>query len=235
MPKQTSGLVARKWLERSDEGETDAQIAGAEKKDLRTVRRAIERVRRERDMANVRRDALKESYRRHLDELLDMLHSLSGLVGLPPDELPLLYPGSQQPTEWKVCSCSVICTGTANPEVICPLEDNLIFALLRKHLQGDPLWRHFDAWKSQLGQVVESHLRLNERTKTELENITGLPITSAGANGNHITTEGAHLIYRFALHQASEGKGVLVQEVNFIFEDGVRLIYAMDESHAPTA
>lgn len=220
MPKQTPIAVAKRWLERSEEGETEAQIARSERKDQRTVRGAIERVRRERDLALVRRDALRDSYRRHLDDLLDMLDNLNGVIGPPPDELPLRHPGSQQPVEWSLCGCRVICAGTENPQVICPLEDKLIFRLLREHLQGDQLWRYFDAWKRQLGQVVESYLRLSERTKTELEDITGLRIGSADESGNHITPEGAHLIYRFALQEAIEGKGVLVQEANFILEDG---------------
>ena len=231
MPKQTPIAVAKKWLERSDEGEAEAQIARSERKDQRTVRGAIERVRRERDLALVRRDILRESYRRHLDELLDMLNNLNGVVGPPPDELPLRHPGSQQPMEWSLCSCKVS-VGTDNPQVICPLEDTLIFRLLREHLQGDHLWRYFDAWKRQLGQVIESHLRLSERTKTELENITGLRIGSADERGNHITPEGAHLIYRFALQEALEGMGVLVQEANFIQEDGDDEIVQYDEGGA---
>ena len=101
MPNQTPIAVAKKWLERSDEGETEAQIARSESKDPRTVRGAIERVRRERDLALVRRDILRESYRRHLDELLDMLDNLNGVVGPPPDELPqsLLHP-TFRATSW---------------------------------------------------------------------------------------------------------------------------------------
>lgn len=220
MPKQTPNAVAKKWLERAEEGETEAQIARLESKDLRTVKGAIERVRRERDLAFVRRDTLRDSYRRHLDELLGMLDVLNGIVGPPPDDLPLNYPGSQQPEEWSLCSCKVICTGTRDTEVMCPVEEKLIFSLLKEHLKGDQLWRHFDAWKTQLGQMVESYLRLSERTKTRLEKITGLRISTGDQKEHHITPEGAHLIYRFALQEALKRKRVLAEEANITLEDG---------------
>lgn len=220
MPKQTPNAVAKKWLERTEDGETEAQIARLESKDLRTVKGAIERVRRERDLALIRRDTLRESYRRHLDELLGMLDVLNGIVGPPPDDLPLNYPGSQQPEEWSLSSCKVICTGTRDTEVICPVEERLIFSLLKEHLKGDQLWRHFEAWKTQLGQVVESYLRLSEWTKTKLEEITGLRISTGDQKENHITPEGAHLIYRLALQEASKGKSVLAEEANITLEEG---------------
>ena len=220
MPKTTSTAVAKKWLERLDEGETEAQIARSERKDLRTVRGAIEKMRHERDMAVMRRDILKESYRRHLDDMLATLADLNGLIGSPPDELPLRYPGSQQPIEWRLSGCRVIYNATETPEVICALEDTLVFRLLREHLKGDQLWRYFDAWKNQLGQVIESHLRLSEKTKTELQKSTKLPIGIPDEREDHITPEGAHLIYRFAVKEAAETKGLLAQHINAMFEEG---------------
>ena len=104
MPKKTPIAIAKKWLERAEEGETEAQIARLERKDLRTVKGAIERVRRERDLALVRSDTLRDSYRRHLDELLDMLDDLNGVVGPPPDEssasVSLVGSSSADSTKW---------------------------------------------------------------------------------------------------------------------------------------
>ena len=83
---------------------------------------------------------------------------------------------------------------------------NFIFdtlSLLREHLKGDQLWRNFDAWKTQLGQVIESHLRLSEKTKTDLEKDTRLIIGKSDEKGDHITPEGAHQVYRFAVKEAS--------------------------------
>ena len=220
MPKITPIAVAKKWLERLDEGETEAQIARSEGKDLRTVRGAIEKGRRERDMAVVRKDTLSESYRRHLDDMLTTLANLNSLIGSPPDELPLRYPGSQQPTEWRLAGCKVICNGTESPQVVCSLEETLVFKLLREHLKGDQLWKHYAAWKTQLGQVVESHLRLSEKTKTGLEKSTKLLIGISDEKGDHITPEGAHLAYRFAVKEAAETKGVLAQHEDALFEEG---------------
>lgn len=83
---------------------------------------------------------------------------------------------------------------------------------------------------SVLGQVVESHLRLSEKTKTELEKSTRLLIGISDEKGDHITPEGAHLTYRFAVKEAAGTKGPLVQHVNAIFEedkDGI-VQYGMD-------
>ena len=220
MPKTTSTAVAKKWLERLDEGETEAQIARSERKDLRTVRGAIEKVRREHDMAVVRKDTLRESYRRHIDDMLAALSDLNGLIGSPPDELPLRYPGSQQPIEWRLSGCKVICNATGAPEVVCSLEETLVFRLLREHIKGDLLWKHFDAWKTQLGQVMESHLRLSDRTKTELEKSTEFFIRKSDEKGDHITSEGAHLIYRLAVKEAAGTRDVPAQHVNTMLEEG---------------
>ena len=100
--------VAKKWLERLEEGSTEAQIARSEKKDLRTVKSAIERARNEQDMALVRREILKEAYRRHIDDMLEILRRLDRLLVPPPDELPLRHPGADQSKIWDVCNCNVV-------------------------------------------------------------------------------------------------------------------------------
>ena len=65
MPKKTPPADGLRWLDRLEAGETEAAIAKKLRKDLRTVRGAIERARRHRDMNAVQRDALLNAFSRH--------------------------------------------------------------------------------------------------------------------------------------------------------------------------
>ena len=199
MPKKTPLSHARKWLERLEAGETEAQIARSERKDPRTVTRAMEEVRRERDMSAIRREALKEAFRRHQDQLLDLLANVQGSLELSPQDINLLAPGSRQPEVIRVLGNKVRTSIDSEPKVTTRAEDSLPWQLLREHLVGDPLWRQWEAWKRALYRIVQSHLALSDAVADALSRSVK----------SSMPPESAHQVYRLAIEEAVSASGTL--------------------------
>ena len=70
MPKIVPFEQKRKWLQRYDQGETEASIARAERRDLRTVTKGIQEARVERDLSAARGSVLTKAIEAHYADLL---------------------------------------------------------------------------------------------------------------------------------------------------------------------
>lgn len=203
MPKKISLAQGRRWLERFDDGETEAQIARRESRDPRTVKKAISEARNERDMSTIRRETLRDAFRHHQDDLLRTLDLLGDLARLPaPTDLKLKHPGATQSSEWSLNDCVIERSESGDVTVTWDNESALMFALLQEHLPGEGVWKQFLSHKRILGQITRAHLDLSDEVKRVLEDATGLEIGLARSDTDHVTTEGAHLIYRLATQQA---------------------------------
>jgi hypothetical protein len=225
MPKKIPIATGKKWLVLLDAGETEAQIARKESHDPRTVKRAIEEARRDRDLTAIRIEALKNAYRRHQDRLLDVLGTAKNYLTPPPQELGLRAPGTQQPERFEVLGCEVVCSDSEAPSVIFEMKESLLWQLLREHLSGDSLWGEFARWKLAVGRLVEVHLELNENTRRVLEETTGLNV------GEALQIEGVHQVYRLAVEEAVEDRGTLTGAADHLeVDDGsVKILMRRDQ------
>ena len=80
MPKKLSMELKRKWLEKYDNGKTEAQISREEGHGLRTVTKGIEQARLERDLSAARTSYLVKSIEAHYADLLKEAERLSKVV-----------------------------------------------------------------------------------------------------------------------------------------------------------
>jgi hypothetical protein len=83
MPKKLSMELKRMWLEKYDHGETEATIARAERRDLRTVTKGIEQARLERDLSAARTSFLVKSIEAHYGDLLKEAERLIAVIASP--------------------------------------------------------------------------------------------------------------------------------------------------------
>ena len=157
-------------------------------------------------MSTIRREALKEAFRRHQDQLLDHLTEVERTLELPPREIGLLAPGSRQPEVVRVLANAVRTSGKSGQEVTTRPEESLMWHLLREHLAGDPLWRQWEAWKRALSRVVQSHLALSDAVAETL----GASVTAP------ILPDSAHQVYRLAIQEAVSASGALAAAADSI-------------------
>jgi len=132
--------MARDWLERLEErGRTIRQIAKEVNYTAKTVSRALEMARQERDQRMARQNMLQDVLRDHHRDLTRFVEKLVAGMGrlLPPGELYAF-----------------------------PVSDP-IWSALRQHLAGHPLWQSVANWNDLAPVLRDDVARLSERITKE--------------------------------------------------------------------
>jgi hypothetical protein len=143
--------VARKWLERHEvDGESPPQIAKADGYDVRTVRKQLDLMRREREIREARLQVLRGAVEKHYADLCSFAEKLKGGVS-----------GNE-------------------PASIAPmLEENPLGQALRQHLPRITLWRNVDKLHKLVPDFEETVKLLRERIKAEALSATSMKFTSS--------------------------------------------------------
>ncbi len=178
MPKGFSDADKNKWLELFEAGKTERRIAADDARcDLRTVRKGIEEARRNREGVVIRRELLKDAFRKHQDDLMAKLDRIMSAITLPPKDLTVL--------SW-LTSEDLVLTGP--PETVdqhainakMPLaiaSEGALTGLLKEHLRNDTLWKAI----AQFEKVYEAHLKariaLQRKVASILQDTTGYELT----------------------------------------------------------
>ena len=142
----TTPEKAREWLRRVEEhGESVSRIADDEHFSSKTVLRAVERAREDRDQRAARQEFFKDRLRGHHDDLWRFAERLRS-------ELERGSPGPVSAT----------------------LKSDALWEALRRHIPHALLWREVDAWE-KLGPAVDSAAeQLKERIVAETGKATGV-------------------------------------------------------------
>jgi hypothetical protein len=177
MPKKISIMDKREWLEEYESGKSEFAIAKSKKRDTRTVKKAIEDARRDRDARYARSELMKEALRSHQDtlkkELAGLIKSLESHRG---DFAPLSWnKGAKSVFTWagmmeELGYVPGISAGRrgSNIRVASPVVD-----LLRQHLKGDKVRSILAQWEKSYLAHVSARVSLQRKVIAMLKQKTG--------------------------------------------------------------
>ena len=168
MPKITPWEDKEAWHVRAERGESVAKMARESRKDPRTLQRGIDDVRRHRTAQEAREALLRESLRRHLEDLLSLLDRAVRTVDPPPLRPDLRFPGLEPPQILELGPVRVSRQGSAFENVTLEVEQEFTWALLREHLGRSHEFRLLGRWKKAFLATLNSHIEFREYLVTAL-------------------------------------------------------------------
>lgn len=177
MPGKTSLLQMREWLESYERGKSQISIAKHAHRDVRTIQKGIDRVRRERDLQLARGELLTEALRKHQSGLLSMFEQALSEVSLPAYDSPAVaWPWDSHVTSQQEADRS---EGKVN--VTLGPESKTEWALLQEHLRRDPIWKVIDQWKKLLSAHLGKKASVQRLVVELLEQRTGYKLVRDGS------------------------------------------------------
>jgi hypothetical protein len=209
MPKKFSAVVVREWLRRYEEGEPEVSIAKKAHCDVRTLKKGLELARRERDMASVRTELLKQSLQGHQKDLRDVVDSLRSTFVMPAPDLPVGKDKYGAPLRISLPGARAHWSLQNGFEVEVGGEGTTLWNLLQQHLQGDPVWAYLDSWKKLVSVHLGDRVALRDKTAWLLEKRTRLQVVEDGeatSKKNFIYGVGVDFWYHVYLQWALESK-----------------------------
>ncbi len=176
MPKKISIQEKRDWLVDYENGKSTKDIAKDAKRDTRTINKALEDARRDRDARFARAELMKDALYKHQDLLRDGLHKIIRNLELPTNDCAPLswHEGEKSIFErtWnlrKLTEVQGISFKKGRPSVSSVLTNDL----LRQHFHSDKTWKLLVQWeKAYLGHIND-RLTLQENLVSLVEQKTG--------------------------------------------------------------
>ena len=179
MPKAIPLSEIRRWLREYESGKSEASISKKTGHDVRTIKKGIERARREHDAHAAREGLLKDAIRQHHNALLDLVREVLSVVDAP------LSTGLAAP--WKhlgetitikmgtaVAKMSVGKLGIPEPDTMeLSFETKPEWGVLREHLSRDSLYKGFNLWKREISHHIVAKIALQRKVAERLANTTG--------------------------------------------------------------
>jgi len=143
--------LARQWLRRYEEdGESPPQIAKADGYDVRTVRKQLEKMNRERELREARQVVLRQALESHYVDICSFAEKLRAEI-----------------------------SGRTPSMVSSTLKDDAMWKALRQHLPRSPLWRYIDRVE-RLAEPFRLCLdNIKQRVRKEAESGTSLQFISS--------------------------------------------------------
>jgi len=180
MPKKVSIADKRKWLEEYESGKPMIAIAEQNSHDTRTVTKALEDARRERDAAFARSELMKEALRSHQEALKDELQRIvRGLESPGIDFGPLSWydEGNSIFTPVGEVGTKTYTIGVAKEAGRPAAAKTTMIALLRQHLRSDRLWKLLVQGDKSYVAHIQDRIALQRKTRLLLEQKTGYQMT----------------------------------------------------------
>ncbi len=176
MPKKFSILKKREWLQNYEGGKSEASIASDNRCDIRTVKKGIEEVRRERDAYLARADLIKESLRNHNQRLLGLIRELvPALIPLPSNQV---IPWSENPNTDLVTFTGGVARYEAYPQpkvlsITLDVETKVEWEYVQEHLKRDHFGVMLGRWKKTLVSHFEARMAIKRKLVELLKEKTG--------------------------------------------------------------
>ena len=175
MAKKLPISEKREWLKLYESGKSEISIAKTTHHDARTVKKALDDARRERDARLARADLLKEALRRHQGDLENELRQTSeGLatpdVGLAPLSWYEVGAWAQAPTP----------SGAGQSPEPTTQHGTTLEGLVREHLSGDRAAKKIKQWQGAFDSHVVDRASLQRLTVSLLRSKTGLALVGTG-------------------------------------------------------
>jgi len=181
MAKKVSIADKRKWLDEYESGKPKIAIATQNKCDTRTVQKALEDARRDRDARYARSELMKEALRSHQDALKDEIARIVSSLETPERDFALLswHEGDNSIfTPVVKVDNSAYIVGVAKDAGRPSATNTTVTTLLRQHLRNDRLWKLLVLWEKAYALHIADRTALQRRTVSLLEQKTGNKMVS---------------------------------------------------------
>lgn len=164
MARKIPIIEKRRWLEEYEAGKSEYAIALGNKRDTRTIKKALEDARRERDARLARSELMKDALRNHQDTLKEELNEVIKNLETPR--------GDFAPLSWHKGDTSVFLAtakGAGRPSE----ASTTVIDLLRQHLKNDKLWKFLKQWEKAHTSHIAARAALQRKVVSLLEQKTG--------------------------------------------------------------
>lgn len=182
MPKKIFPNERRQWLERYDSGESEAAIAKAAHRDVRTVKKCIAQARRERDVHGARVELLKNVLKQHHDRLLSIIKELESALILPAHDLWRAWKENAPIPVLSFIGVTATYEADKGWTVALAVENKPEWGLVQEHLKGDPMLASLNAWKKTLAAHVEARVNLEAKSAHLLMGKTGYKLVEVSVD-----------------------------------------------------
>ena len=201
MPKKISITDKREWLRRYENGETEIQIRNSlpekSRYDLKTIKSGIESARFEKAASSALDSLIRDSLRKHQDDLLGVVNNILSALVLPDRYLPsgkIIEGKHTKSIPIELPESQVFYDINKGLVLALKDEDSFLWGLLWEHMRHDNLRKKLNDWKS----AVTSHFLARNMLALEIENLlktkTGYEIID---NGERLPVLYLHTVERF--------------------------------------
>jgi len=177
MPKKISISEKRKWLEEYESGKSELAISSSASRDTRTVKKALDDARRDRDARYARSELMKEALRNHQDALKkELMGLIRSLESHRDDFAPLSWnQGVKSIFTWagKVEDLGYIPGISAGRRSSNIRAASTAVDLLRQHLKDDKLRRILIQWEKAYIAHIAARVSLQRKVIAMLSQKTG--------------------------------------------------------------
>jgi hypothetical protein len=227
MPKMIPITKKREWLNRYEQGNSEASIAKGEHRDLNVIKRGIRDAKNERNLSVAQAGLLKDALRKHQDSLLAVLKNMLSAIMVPPTTLEL--PKRFSPEGKPIILPFAQITYNNQKGLVLSLtdEDTINWQLLREHLKGERLWGKVEKWKKAILGNVKARIALRLKTETLLESNTTyrvIDVIDNTSSANYLYSAAVELFCRMAMEEAIQipDREVFVRDLIVIAEPYIK-------------
>ena len=180
MPKKISIIDKREWLEEYESGKSEFEIAKIMKRDTRTVKKALEDARRDRDARYAHSELMKEALRNHQDALNKELTGLiKSLESHRDDFAPLSWnQGAKSVFTWagRVEDLGYVPGVSAGRRGSTLRMASTAVDLLRQHFKNDKISSMLFQWEKAYITHIAARVSLQNKVISVLEQKTGYEV-----------------------------------------------------------
>lgn len=173
MPKKIFPNEMRRWLEQYDSGESEAAIAKAAHRDVRTVKKRIAQARREREVYAARVELLKSALKQHQDRLLNAVKEVQSALVMPARDLWRAWKQNAPSSPLSFIGATATYEAGKGWKVVMAVESQPEWGLVQEHLKSDSMWASLTAWGRALAAHVEARVGLEAKCADLLREKTG--------------------------------------------------------------
>ncbi len=206
MAKKISMVTKREWLKSYEKGITQEAISKKNKRDVRTIKKAIEDARRERDSHQVYAEMLKEALHGHQQDLMILLEQLKEFLKpfLSFKEIPYKFSEFEY---FNIHGGKVRYETLPQMKVLdikLDIEEQPLWPLLKEHFKQDPFKKSFDNWERILESLLDELMNLKQKMVKLLKDETDYKVKDTNTKGSFILDSGVdHLFDYYCTHALS--------------------------------
>jgi hypothetical protein len=186
MPKKIFPNERRQWLERYDSGESEASIAKAAHRDVRTVKKCIAQARRERDLHGARVEILKNALKQHQDRLLNTVKEVESALVMPARDLWRAWRQNAPASPLGFIGSTATYEASKGWTVTLAAESKPEWGLVQEHLKGDPMWVSLAAWRRAFTAHIEARVDLEAKCANLLMEKTGYKLVEVSVDRSDV-------------------------------------------------